>query len=174
VSGVLNPADPQALLRRIVGLEKRLRNIQTALAGAQYAHDEGGGDRVVTVATTFQDYTGQPVITVAVPESGRVRVAWGFTGFNNASSSATVRAGVNVTGANTIVATLFNSASAAGDNNVAGTEAVTPTRSASRTKIYEGLTPGSTTFTLQGRVNTLGAAGSHAIQNSWLLVEPMP
>lgn len=174
MSGALDPADPQLLLRRIAALERRVRTIAVALSGAQYDDDESGGSRVIASSGSFLAYTGAPVITLAVPASGRVRCSFGFAGWNSATGTSTARVGLTLSGANVLAASTAISACAGGDNIGAGTDPLGVPRSASRTRVYEGLTAGSTTFTLQARVSTLGGAGTHAFQDSWLLVEPMP
>lgn len=171
MTGTLDPADPQVLLRRIAALERRFSALKVVLTGAQYDDDESGA-RTVASGGSFQAYTGAPAVTLVVPDSGRVRVSFGFAGWNSATGTSTVRVGVVLSGANTAVATTAFSACGAGDNIGAGTDPLGVPRSASRSKMLEGLTPGSTTFTLQGRVSTLG--NTHSIQDSWLLVEPLP
>jgi hypothetical protein len=176
VPGVLDPTDPKALLRRIAALERKVTALTTAAQGAQYAHDEGGGARTIATSptSTYLNYTGAPSVTVAVPASGRVRVSWGFTGWNTSSATSTVRVAPELTGVNEVSPTAANSACAAGDNNGAGTDRQDTPRGASRVKVYEDLVPGSTTFTLRGRISSALSGATHGIQDSWLLVEPMP
>ena len=100
----LDPADPRALLRRIAALERRVAAMAVILAGGAYASDEGGGDRTLASAGSFLDFTGQPIVTVVVPPSGRVRLSWGFNGYNGNSTTATVRLDVALSGANTVTA----------------------------------------------------------------------
>ncbi|TQS29120.1 hypothetical protein [Microbispora sp. KK1-11] len=172
MTDVLDPADPRALLRRLAALERRVRSNEVIARGGQYAADEGG-QRTVASAGSFLDFTSQPTVTVAVPDSGRIRVSWGFTGFNSNTGGSTLRLAVAMSGANTQAASVTSSASVAGDNNGAGTDPTQPPISATRIKIYEGLTAGSTTFKLQGRISS-GTTSTHSIQDSWLLVEPLP
>ncbi|GIH95447.1 hypothetical protein ACFFMN_23055 [Planobispora siamensis] len=135
-----------------------------------YAHDEGN-TRTISTVGSFVAYTGAPSVSVVVPASGNVLVTWGFTGYNSASDQASVRLGVNVTGTNSSTPTLGNSACVSGNlDNAGGANA--PIRSASRTKLYTGLTPGSTTFTLQARISS-GAPATHAISDSYLLAQPV-
>jgi hypothetical protein len=134
-------------------------------AAPAYAHDEGGGSRTVASSASFLDFTGQPTVTVTVPASGVLKCEWGFVGYNNASESATLRLGPVMSGANTVAATTPISAC------VAGGASTTPPRSASRSRLFTGLTPGSTTVKLQGRLSS-GTTSTHAIQDSWLYVEP--
>jgi len=164
----LDPADPRALLRRIAALERRVAAMAVILAGGAYASDEGGGDRTLASAGSFLDFTGQPIVTVVVPPSGRVRLSWGFNGYNGNSTTATVRLDVALSGANTVTANTTANAVVTGDNGGAPVAAV---RSAARVKEFVNLSPGSTTFTVKGRVSS-GTA--HAIQDAWLLVEPLP
>ncbi|RCG29002.1 hypothetical protein DQ384_21865 [Sphaerisporangium album] len=171
--GTLDPTDTATLLRRIAALEKRLRAMQVIMTGGQYAHDESGGNRTVASTGAFLDYTGQPTVSIVVPASGKVRVSGGFSGYNNATGTSTLRVAPVLSGANTAAPTTANSASAAGDNNGAATDPVAVPRSTSRTKVYTDLTPGTTTFKLQGRISS-GTTSTHAIQDSWLLVEPLP
>lgn len=164
----LDPADPRTLLRRVAALERRVSAMGVILAGGAYASDEGGGDRTLGTTGSFLDFTGQPVVTVVVPASGRVRVSWGFNGYNGATTISTVRLDVALSGANTITANTTANAVVAGDNNGSAQAAI---RSATRTKEFTGLNPGSTTFTVKARVSS---GTTHAIQDAWLLVEPQP
>ncbi len=172
MTDVLNPADPNALLRRIAALERRVRSIEVVSTGGQYANDEGNS-RTISTTGSFVDYTGQPTAVVVVPDSGKVRCSFGFTGYNNNSAASTLRVAPILSGANTAAPTVANSACACGDNIGAGTDPIAAPRSAVRTKVYTDLTPGTTTFKLQARI-TSGTASTHSIQDSWLLVEPLP
>ncbi|MFI7042598.1 hypothetical protein ACIBI0_38475 [Microbispora rosea] len=172
MSGVLDPADPRTLLKRIAALESTVRALKVVLTGGQYAADEGG-QRTVASAGSFLDYTSQPTVVAVVPASGKVKVSWGFSGYNSNTGGSTLRLAPALSGANTQVASVTGSASVAGDNNGAGTDPTQPPISASRVKIFTDLTPGSTTFKLQARISS-GTTSTHSIQDSWLLVEPQP
>lgn len=138
---------------------------------ATYAHDENN-TRTINTTGSFQNYTGQPSITVTVPASGKVLCEYGFTGFNNNSDSATTRVAVDVSGANTSAADLGASATTTGNKDNTGA-AINPLRSAHRCKLYTGLSTGSTTFKMQARISS-GSSSTCAIADSYLLVQPLP
>jgi hypothetical protein len=129
----------------------------------QYASDEGGS-RTVASAGSFLDFTGQPSLSVVVPASGRLKVEWGFNGYNDTSASATIRVAPAMSGANSYTPTTAATA-------VTGAQSSTLPNSASRTKLFTALTPGSTTIKLQGRSSS-GTTAQHSIGDSWLYVEP--
>jgi len=95
-----------------------------------------------TTSTSFTNLTTSgPAVTVTVPTSGKVLLS--FTArLRNSDVNGGAAVGVNVTGANTIAPEddVYNISSTASADNTG-----------SFTKQLTGLTPGSTTFTLQYR-----------------------
>jgi hypothetical protein len=176
---VVSQADRDALTKysglsvwRMDTSPQRMETWDTSSAGwvvtgpqpvAQYAHDEGNS-RTVSTTGSFLDYTGQPTVTVTVGASGRLKLEFGFNGYADASTSATVRVAPNMSGANSYTPTTSMTA-------VTGATASTVPESASRTKLFTGLTAGSTTIKLQGRSSS-GTTAQHSIGDSYLYAEP--
>lgn len=136
--------------------------------GPAYAHDQGG-TRTVSTTGAFVNFTSAPSVTVTVPASGRVLVSWGFSGYNSNSEQSTIRMSVDLSGANSQAASTGNSCSVAGPAVAASS---TPSQAVSRTKLYTGLSAGSTTFKVQARLSS-GDSTTHQINDSWLYVQPI-
>ncbi|MFF4777513.1 hypothetical protein ACFY05_32120 [Microtetraspora fusca] len=133
-----------------------------------YAADEGG-NRTVSAAAAWLDYTAAPSLNVTVPASGKLLISWGFSGWNSNSADSTLRVAPQISGANTVPPSTGYSACVAGP---AVANSLTPSQSASRTKLYTGLTAGPTTVKLMGRLSS-GTTATHQITDSWLCVQPV-
>jgi hypothetical protein len=140
--------------------------------GAVTADKLGLGPQIAEVETDQSTSSGSytdlstvgPAVTVTVPASGIVLVSWAcdIQASNNASGG---RVSVQLSGANTVSAvddyamTMLN---ASGANS--------GRQEASRTHLFTGLTPGSTTFTLKyQRVGT----GSANFRRRWITAVPL-
>lgn len=123
-----------------------------------------------TVTATWVDFTGGqwPAVTVTVPPSGRVHVSIGCQLKNNNLTSSTVRASYRISGSNTVVAdpgglldhhAVLNT----GDQEI----------SASRDRVFSGLTPGgSITVTPQWRISS-GSSSTASLSQGQLIVTPL-
>lgn len=142
----------------------------TGLENASVTADKltlGGSSNVVTTlestsSGTFTNLTtAGPAVTVNVPSTGMVLIS-----FSSRLSQSTVNGaavvGVNITGANTISPSddLFHISSTA---DASSTNSIT--------KLLTGLTPGSTTFTLQYRRQA--GSGTSAFAQRRIVVIPI-
>lgn len=96
-----------------------------------------------TTSTTYTDLaTIGPSATVMVGQSGKVLVSWSCGLYTGAYSKF---CGIALSGANTIAPV---------DDESIRKDDASFTVTTSRTKLFTGLTPGSTTFTMKYRVGT--------------------
>lgn len=111
-----------------------------------------------TASTSYTDLTTvTDTVTVNVGASGKVKVEWGASCFNTLSNGYSC-IGVQVSGANT---------EAASDNRSVALQGTTED-SLSGSRLYEGLTPGLTTFKLKYRT----PAGTSHFYRRYITAEP--
>jgi hypothetical protein len=121
------------------------------------AHDEGGGDRTIS-STTFATFTGAP--SVAVTHGARVKVEWGAVVSVGASAGSSTDLSVDLSGSNTV---------AASSNYAAAHTHESEYVSVARSRVFTGLTAGTTTFALQAK----RATSNGTVTNAWLIVTPV-
>ncbi|MEU2203592.1 hypothetical protein AB0P19_06890 [Microbacterium oleivorans] len=123
-----------------------------------------GADGLSTTntATTYGNLSSSVSMTVDVPSTGKVALIMSARLFNTTTSDQTGYVSFAASGANTIAAT---------DANAIAYKVLSGNADASfaRVKNLTGLTPGSTTFTLQRRTT----GGSLQVINADLIVIPM-
>lgn len=130
-------------------------------------HDEG--NTRTTTSTTYVTYTNRPSVTILVPDSGMVKVEWGGSLNNNSAAAGnSTRVSIDVTGANSIGPSDDWCARVASF----GTGLTTCHVASSRSRLYTGLTVGSTTFSMQMRTSV--GTDTATIFSSWLIVTPIP
>lgn len=140
---------------------------------AAYANDFTSTNRAINTAGAYADYTGQPSVTVTVPASGVLDVTWGFRGYNNNSTTSTVRVAPAMSGANTVTPAVNDSGGATVVVGATSGAPATSPQSAATSRLFTGLTPGSTTVKLVAYISS-GTSATNAIVDSWLKVIPRP
>lgn len=112
-----------------------------------------------TTSTSYTDLaTAGPAATVTVPASGRVLVLWGGGIYTTATPKYMA---VAVSGANTI---------AAADADALRRDGSAFDTLGARSKLFTGLTPGSTTFTAKYKV----ASGTGNFFSRYIIAIPIP
>jgi len=154
-----------------MGSALQVLRVNAAATALEYAAPGAGTTSFAKVATSEATTSGVfvdlatvgPAVTVTVPASGIVRVTLGTSTTRIVGDSdQSAFMGVALSGANTV---------AANQNDSAAT-GLTANTNFSRTLIFSGLTPGSTTFTAKYRIDDGSTSTSFA--NRLIIVETLP